>query len=135
MSKHILIPVALDHDPIVPGQIALARRLLDDGGRITLLTVLENIPSFVVEFVTVKSENHLTQRIQERLEAVADGAADIGTQVLTGKPGVEIVGFAQDNDVDLIIIGSHKPDVSDYFMGSTAARVARRAPCAVYVQR
>ena len=135
MSHHILVPVALDHEPIVPGKIALARRLLSDGGKITLLTVLENIPGFVSEFVTVKSENELTKGIREKLDAVAAGAPDITTEIRTGKPGIEIVTYAQENDVDLIIVGSHKPGMSDYFLGSTAARVARRAPCAVYIQR
>ena len=135
MTSHILIPVALDHEPIVPAKIALARQLLGPGGRITLLTVLENIPGFVSEFVTVDSENHLTSRIRDKLCEVAGGAAAISVAVATGKPGVEIVTFAASNAVDLIIVGSHKPGVSDYFLGSTAARVARRAPCAVYIQR
>ena len=135
MSRHILVPVALDHEPIVPGKIALARKLLEDGGRITLLTVLENIPGFVSEFVTVKSENELTRGIRAKLEAVAGGAPDIETEIRSGKPGVEIVAFAAEEAVDLIIVGSHKPGMSDYFLGSTAARVARRAPCAVYIQR
>ncbi|MEL6800858.1 MAG: universal stress protein [Pseudomonadota bacterium] len=135
MTSHILIPVALDHEPIVPAKIALARQFLGPGGRITLLTVLESIPGFVSEFVTVTSENHLTSRIQDKLAQVAGDAADITVEVATGKPGVEIVTFAASNAVDLIIVGSHKPGVSDYFLGSTAARVARRAPCAVYIQR
>ena len=135
MHSHILIPVALDHETIVPAKIALARKLLADGGRITLLTVLENIPGFVSEFVTIKSENELTAGIRAKLDAVADGNADIQTDIRLGKPGVEIVTYAQGTEVDLIIVGSHKPGVSDYFLGSTAARVARRAPCAVYIQR
>ena len=87
MSRHILVPVALDHEPIVPAKIALARKLLSEGGRITLLTVLENIPGFVSEFVTVKSENELTTGIRAKLDAVAGGAADIATDIRTGKTG------------------------------------------------
>lgn len=135
MNSHILIPVALDHEPIVPAKIALARRLLEPGGKITLLTVLESIPGFVSEFVTVASENHLTTKIREKLAQVAGDEGDISVEVTAGKPGVEIVTYAQTHDVDLIIVGSHKPGVSDYFLGSTAARVSRRAPCAVYIQR
>ena len=37
------------------------------------LTVVENVPGFVAEFVTVKSENHLTQAIRAKLDAVAEG--------------------------------------------------------------
>ena len=67
MHSHILIPVALDHDAVVPRKIEVARKMLNPGGKITLLTVLENVPGFVQEFVTVKSENHLTARIKASL--------------------------------------------------------------------
>jgi len=105
MSKSILIPVALDHEELVAGKIALARKLLEPGGRITLLTVLENIPSFV------------------------------DCEVRSGKPGVAIVEYARENGIDLIIVGAHHPTAGDYFLGSTAARVARRAECAVHILR
>ena len=36
---------------------------------------------------------------------------------------------------DCIVIGSHKPGLIDYLLGSTAARVVRHAPCAVHVLR
>ena len=52
MYQHVLIPVALDHEGIVDSKIAAARRLLAENGKITLLTVLENIPGFVAELVT-----------------------------------------------------------------------------------
>lgn len=133
--KSILIPVAIDHEPMVARKIALARNMLAPGGQITLLTVLEKIPGFAAEFVTVKSENHLTQRIREKLEAVAEGASDIDCLVTTGKPGLSVPEVARDIGADLIIVGAHNPTAVDYFLGSTAARVARRAPCSVYILR
>ena len=135
MHSHILIPVALDHDAVVPRKIEVARKMLNPGGKITLLTVLENVPGFVQEFVTVKSENHLTARIKASLDEAAQGADDIATEVLTGKPGVRVAEYANEQNVDLIIVGSHHPGARDYFLGSTAARVARRAPCSVLILR
>lgn len=135
MYSHILIPVALDHEAVLPAKIATARRLLADGGRITLLTVLEDIPGFVAEFVTVSSENHLTAKIRGRLEEVASDDAAISCDVITGKPGVAIVQYASANGVDMIVMGSHRPGIEDYFLGSTAARVTRRAGCSVMVLR
>ncbi len=135
MPNHILIPVALDHEALVSRKIAMARRLLDEGGRITLLTVLEDVPGFVAEYVDLKPENHLTSRIKATLDATAEGAADIATEVARGKAGVKIAQFARDNGVDLIIVGSHHPTAQDYFLGSTASRVARRASCSVFILR
>lgn len=135
MHRNILIPVALDHEDVAQSKIEVARRLLAEGGRITLLTVLEDVPGFVAEFVDMKPANHLTQRIKAKLEEVADGASDIKTAVVTGKAGVQIASFAEEHGADLIIVGSHHPNAQDYFLGSTASRVARRAPCSVYILR
>lgn len=135
MYRNILIPVSLDHENLVPKKLDLARQLLAEGGRITLITVVENIPGFVAEMVTVREPNTLTRKIQERLEAVAGGDPAIACQVASGKPGVEIVRQAQTQGVELIVLGSHQPGVQDYFLGSTAARVARRAPCSVLIVR
>ena len=135
MPKSILIPVAIDHEPLVDAKIATARRMLDPGGSITLLTVLEQIPGFVAGFVTVKSENHLTAKIMGNLEALAKDAEDISCKVTTGKPGVRISEVAEEIGADLIIVGAHHPSAVDYFMGSTASRVARRAPCSVLILR
>lgn len=135
MYDHILIPVALDHEDLLPRKLDLARKVLASGGRITLLTVLENIPSFVAEMVTVKPENHLVSAIQDKLETKVAGEPGIRCAVTTGKAGVEVPAYAGDHGCDLIIVGSHKPGVQDYFLGSTAARVVRRAKCSCIVVR
>jgi universal stress protein F len=135
MYKNILIPVALDHENIIDQKLAAARRLMAEDGRITLLTVLENIPGFVSEFVDLKIDNHLTKKIGDRLKSVAGGDEAITCEVVTGKPGVEIARYAADKEMDLIIVGSHHPTAQDYFLGSTASRVVRRAGCSVLVLR
>lgn len=135
MYKSILIPVAIDHEAFVARKIETARAMLIPGGKITLLTVLEQIPGFTAEFVTVKSENHLTAKILRALKELAGEATDIECTVTSGKPGVRITQVAGEMGADLIIVGAHHPSAMDYFLGSTAARVARRAPCSVLIQR
>lgn len=135
MHKSILIPVALDHEAMVAGKIAVARRLLAEGGRITLLTVLERVTGYPAEFIDLKPEEQLKPKIRAKLVEVAAGASDIAVDVATGKAGVAISNYAKENGVDLIIVGSHHPTAQDYFLGSTASRVVRRAPCSVYVHR
>ncbi|MGS4946114.1 universal stress protein [Meridianimarinicoccus sp. RP-17] len=135
LPRHILIPVALDHDGAAARKLAFARRMLAPGGRITLLTVLEQIPAFAAEFVTVKTENHLSQKVLAKLEAVAQGAADVDCRIASGKPGMQIVQVARDIGADLILVAAHHPAAVEYFLGSTAARVARRAPCSVHILR
>ena len=135
MFNKILIPVALDHETLIAPKLAKARELLEPGGTITLLTVLERVPGFVAEFVTVKPENHLTNAILERLKAVAADDANIDCHVAVGKPGMEIVSFAKEHGHDLILIGSQSPYAVDYALGSTTSRVVRRSGCSVLVLR
>ncbi|MEO0382064.1 MAG: universal stress protein [Pseudomonadota bacterium] len=135
MYNSILIPVALDHETLVAQKLVRAREMLAPGGKITLLTVLEQVSGFVAEFVTVKSENHLTTSILEKLEAVAADSSDIICKVITGKPGVQIANYADENGIELIIMGSQAPGATDYVLGSTTARVVRRAKCSVLVLR
>lgn len=135
MHSKILIPVALDHEAMVGRKIEAARHMLSEGGRITLLTVLEDVPGYVSEFVDQPSKEHLSDKVRARLEAAAGGAADVDCEVITGKPGVAIARHAESSGTGLIIVGSHRPGAQDYFLGSTASRVVRRAPCSVLVMR
>lgn len=135
MYHNILIPVALDHETLIAPKLARAREMLAPGGTITVLTVLEQVSGFVAEFVTIKSENHLTTEVLKRLEAVAPGADDVRCKVITGKPGVEISRYAQAEGIDLIVIGSQAPGAVDYALGSTTARVVRKSKCSVLILR
>jgi nucleotide-binding universal stress UspA family protein len=51
-------------------------------------------------------------------------------------PFAEILRYAADNDVDLIVMGTHgRGGVSHVLLGSIAERVVRRAPCPVLTVR
>jgi len=53
-----------------------------------------------------------------------------------GGPYVEIVRYAQDFDIDLIVMGTHgRGFVAHMLMGSVAEKVVRRAPCPVLTVR
>ncbi len=135
MYKNILIPVALDHGSDVSDEIKVARRLLSEGGKITLLSVVEQVPGYVAEYVTVKPESKILNEVGARLEAITEGQPDLIHAVVSGNPGVEITNFADKCGAELIVVGSHRPGLQEYFLGSTASRVVRRAPCAVLVLR
>ena len=67
-----------------------------------------------------------------------DIGTDIPAQVLveTGRPWDEIVKVAKDEDVDLIVIATHgHSGLKHVFLGSTAERVVRHAPCPILVVR
>jgi nucleotide-binding universal stress UspA family protein len=56
--------------------------------------------------------------------------------IRTGKPFYEIIQYAREQDMDLIIIATHgHSGVEQILFGSTAEKVVRKAPCPVLVVR
>ncbi len=57
-------------------------------------------------------------------------------RIIRGVPHEEIVNFAKENKIDLIIMGAHgKKGMEKLFFGNTTAHVVRFAPCSVLVGR
>ena len=136
MYKKILIPVALDHQGKGEDAMAVAKRLKADAAEVILLHVLEEIPGYVLAEIPASIFETANQEALVELKKIADNAG-VAAQcnVLRGHAGVSIVDFAEKHGIDLIVIASHKPGLADYFLGSTAARVVRHAPCSVHVMR
>lgn len=135
MYKNILMAVAPDHGGEITDMIARGRGLLSEGGQITLLSVVEDVPGYVAEYVTVKPEGKILKEVGARLEAMAEGEPGLTFKVVSGNPGIAIPDFAEKTGADLILVASHRPGLQEYFLGSTASRVVRRAPCSVLVLR
>ena len=135
MYKKILMAVAPDHEGEVSDMIDRGRGLLSEDGQITLLSVVERVPSYVAEYVTVKPESKILKEVGARLESITKGESDLTIEVVSGHPGIAIPDFAEKMGADLILVASHRPGLQEYFLGSTAARVVRRAPCSVLVLR
>ncbi len=61
---------------------------------------------------------------------------NVKTIVKTGKPFLEIIETASEEDADLIIIATHgHSGVEHILFGSTAEKVVRKAPCPVLTLR
>jgi nucleotide-binding universal stress UspA family protein len=53
-----------------------------------------------------------------------------------GRPSAEIIRFAQENAIDMIVLGTHGKGMLDQALfGSTTERVVRRSPCPVLTVR
>ena len=135
MYKNILVPVAADHDPKTERAISVARLLKDEGGHIHVLTVMEAVPEFIASQLPAGQLEHNQEAMASGLQKDFTGADDIEIHVITGHAGRAILDFAERLGIDCIVMNSHRPDLSDYFLGSTAARVVRHAACAVHVLR
>lgn len=135
MYKHILLPVAPENVENARKELIVAKRLLHDEGRLTLLTVLEPAPSYVAHLIPEKVREEIARETAATLTSLADGAPHILTKTATGLPGRTIVDHAERNGVDLVVIASHVPGPGDIIFGSTAAWVVRHCGCSVHVIR
>lgn len=135
MYKNVLVPVAIDHGPNTEAALRIARKLCDAGGKITALTVIEAIPSFVLAELPDGQMQRNIDLTREALQEEVSAIQGADVEVIIGHAGRSILEYAEENGVDCIVIASHQPGLQDYFLGSTAARVVRHAHCAVHVVR
>jgi len=64
------------------------------------------------------------------------GLPDVEKKVLKGVPYEEIIKFATEEKIDMIVMGTHgRKGLERFIFGSTAERVVRRAPCPVMTVR
>lgn len=137
MYKNILVPLAFgdDSDDRIKSATAVAKRLADDGARITFLHVLEKVPGYAVSYLPADYAAQARLAIEQELNDIAAVVPGGVGLVVSGHSGRTILDWAADNPVDLIVIASHLPGMQDLLLGSTAAQVVRHAQCAVHVLR
>jgi len=58
------------------------------------------------------------------------------TNIVSGRPFLEIIRYARDQAIDLIVIATHgRSGLSHVLMGSVVEKVVRKAPCPVLTVR
>lgn len=134
MYKKILIPMALSHG-IAPTAISAAKQLLSDGGEMIALHVYEAPEGSVGAYLDAEVVRAAYGRAKEALNERVAGIDGITPVIKKGHSARTIIDYAAEIDADCIVIGSHKPEFSDYLLGTTASRVVRHAHCAVHVVR
>jgi nucleotide-binding universal stress UspA family protein len=84
----------------------------------------------------------LAPRVEESREAAEKALAKLagGREAVRataeGPPFLEILRYAKDNEIDLIVMGTHgRAGLAHVLLGSVAERVARKAPCPVMTVR
>jgi len=58
------------------------------------------------------------------------------TSVSVGRPFAEIIAYAREHEIDMIVMGTHgRGAIAHMLLGSTTEKVVRKAPCAVLTVR
>jgi nucleotide-binding universal stress UspA family protein len=140
MYKNILLAIDLNDEtscrkPLLSA-VELARTF---GARLHVLTVVREVEAILEARATIAYEvivSDLENRIATLIRR-AD-ASDLKPNILVTHGAsiyAEILGVAEEAEADLIVVGSHRPAMKDYLLGTNAARVVRHARCSVLVAR
>ena len=136
--------ILVAYDGSDPAQKAVEHAVRNYGDEeIILLNVVE-VPTGLIDASIDFIQEQLKEERGETREKVSDELKELlrtediefRFETLFGKPSKEIVSFAEENNVDTIVIGSHgRENVSRVLLGSVAENVVRRAPTTVAVVR
>ena len=118
----------------------LARRY---GAKVYVMHVLYDLAAdawgYGTHFDTDTMYEEMKRGAHTELDALVEkylGNIDTETLIELGTPYEDIIWFAQEKKMDLIVIGSHgRKGLGRVLFGSTAMRVVKNAPCAVLTIR
>ena len=142
---HILVPT--DFAPASDAALACARNLAEKyGARLSMLHVLTNpeatgvwTPEIYVP-ASLEARERLAREARDRVEKALTAdertRTDVTIQIRIGSVAEDILEFAREHSVDLIVMGTHgRRGLSHLLLGSVAEQVLRSAPCPVLTAR
>ena len=143
MSKSILCAIDISQPAMDKLVLEAAAKLAKtDGARLDVITVVPDyglslVGSFFDESHHDKAVKEAGKQLNKFVESVVGAEVNKSVRhvVATGSAYEQILETAKKAGSDLIVIGSHKPELSDYLLGPNAARVVRHSKCSVYVVR
>lgn len=140
MYKTILVPVDLAEVETSRPALDRAASLAESaGGSIRLIYVRSLLPVTYMEFMPPAFEAEQQDDAEKRLAEVAATiplpADRVSAVVRLGTVYNEVLQEAETTGADLIVVGSHRPTMATYLLGSNAATIVRHAKCSVLVVR
>ncbi len=141
MYRHILLPLDLAQPDAqrkaVETAVIQARSF---GATLHALTVVPDYGlSIVGSFFPAGQEQEALEHARQALHRFTEQAIpdDVAVQHIVGHGRIyeEILRYARELSIDLIVMASHNPGLEDYLLGPNAARVVRHAACSVLVVR
>ena len=143
MYKTILVPVDLDEMTLTEAALTEVRALAaQDVVQISLLYVMQ-VPDCSLSRLnkeTKRFEDILADECLAKMQTLAESIpltepSRISCQIRKGSIYDEVLKQAQEIDADLIVIGSRRPSMSTYLLGSNATKIVRHAATSVLVVR
>lgn len=141
MYKQILLPIDLGNaDTQSKALQAAVEHCQAFGAKLHILSI---VPDFGVGFVSSffpddyaeKAIDEATKHLSDYVKANVPKDVSVSSAVAQGSIYEGILACAREQKSDLIVMASHRPELSDYLIGPNASRVVRHANCSVMVVR
>ncbi|MFW5654406.1 MAG: universal stress protein [Roseicyclus sp.] len=142
MFKTVLLPIDLSAPSSWEKALPAALRLCqpEEGGVLHVITVVPDFGMSVVgSFFDTRFQEKILHKVGQDLTAWTNehvpDITEVHPHVVHGRVYEQIIMAADRLAVDAIIMGSHRPELTDYLLGPNAARVVRHAKQSVFVVR
>jgi universal stress protein A len=139
--KHILLAVDFSEGTDCLVKRASEMALLDDT-KLSIVHILDSIPMPDISYGTVitlndETDNSLLEQEKAKLNEIGKilNVSENQRWLIWGSPKEEICALAEQENVDLIIVGSHGRHGLALLLGSTANDVLHYASCDVLAVR
>ena len=141
MYRNILVPVDLSDKhswrKALPTAISLCETF---EAKLHLMTVVPDfglpmVGQFFPEGYEAKLRQQAAKQLRDFAAQQVPGEIECRRIVGEGKVYQEILKAADAIEADLIVMGSHRPELADYLLGPNAGKVMRHARCSVMVVR
>ena len=135
MFTQILVPVDLSDRNAQAVQVAVDMAQ-SSNGRVQLLHIIKLIAGGTYEEFEdfyQKLETKAQFKMEQLTQAYAESEVDISSHILIGHRVEEIINFATEHEVDLILMNSHKIDLQnpDEGWGTISHKVGILAQCPI----
>jgi nucleotide-binding universal stress UspA family protein len=139
MFAKILAPVDLGEPPLTQLGLDTATAIAASTAQIRLVNVQSFLPAASADYVPTNMGDVLRQAAEQQvaeLAAALNYPQDLVSSALRfGVIYQEILSEADEWGADLIVLGSHRPGMAAYLIGSNASIIVRHANCSVLVAR
>lgn len=140
MFKTILVPVDLGEVGAAKAALDKAVELAENGeGSIRLIYVRAIVPITYMEFMPPAFDQEQQDEAEQKLAKLAAQvrlpSERVSAVVRLGSVYGEVLDEAEKTGADLIVIGSHRPSMATFLLGSNASTIVRHAKCSVLVVR
>lgn len=141
MYKKILVPVDLGEADMTRIGLDAALSLAKAGpeAQLRLVSVQPLVPVAFVDYIPPNFDEEMRVAAEKDLSDLAGKvdlpAGRVSSTVRFGAVYPEVLAEAEDWGADLIVVGSHRPTMATYLLGSNAKTIVRHAKCSVLVVR